>query len=116
MTATVEQLRLDLAPLVTPVYAPGMTLDERYAAWIVLNPHVLDLMERLAEPLIRNGHKVGAKAIAERIRWEAKTRTTGDVYRVNNSYVSRLARDLVARRPEWDAFIDRRALASERSP
>ena len=47
-TIAPEQLTLNLTPLVEPIYETGMTLDERYAAWIDANPHVLDAFEQVA--------------------------------------------------------------------
>ena len=114
MTAA-AQLSLDLSPLTEPDYSPELTLDERYALWIAANPHVIDAFEALAAQWLARRPRIGVKALAEVIRWRSGIETTGDVWRVNNSYVSRIARDLVKRRPEWDHRIERRALAKERA-
>ena len=108
------QPALDLPDLVTPDYEPELTLDERYALWIAANPHVLDALEVLASQW-PNGKRIGVKALAEVLRYRSGMETTGDPWRIRNSFVSRLARDLVARRPDLDERIERRALASERA-
>ena len=108
------QPALDLPDLVEPDYEPELTLDERYALWIAANPHVLDALEVLASQW-PNGKRIGVKALAEVLRYRSGMETTGSPWRIDNSYVSRLARDLVARRPDLDERIERRALASERT-
>jgi len=103
-----EQLALDLSPLASPEIEKGLSLAEKYRIWIAANPHVLDVFEALAEPRIRAGKRVGAKALAERVRWESALRTKGDPWRINNNHVAFIARDLIKRRPEWaDAFETR---------
>jgi hypothetical protein len=115
MTAP-AQLALDLSPLREPDYTPELTLDERYALWIDANPHVLDAFEHMAATWLARRPRVGVKALAEVIRWKSDFETTPDAtgWKINNSYVSRIARDLVRRHPEWDHRIERRALAKER--
>lgn len=114
-TIAPEQLTLNLAPLTEPDYETGMTLDERYAAWIDANPHVLDAFEQVAAEWLAVRPRVGVKALAEQLRWRSGLRTEADPWKVNNSYVSRVARDLLARRPEWVGRIETRTLASERA-
>jgi len=98
----------DLEPLVQPDYAPELTLAERYAAFIASNPGVLDAFEHTAAQWLDAGHaRVGMKAVAERIRWETGVRME-QAWKVNNSYVAFIARDLIARRPEWADRIETR--------
>lgn len=93
--------------LIAPDYEPELTLAERYQAFRAANPHVLDAFEALTEQWLNAGHKrVGMKAVAERCRWEAGVRSSETDWRINNSYVSFIARDLVARRPEWADAIE----------
>lgn len=110
---TTQQLTLDLAPLVTPDYAPELTLSERFELFHAANPHVADALETLAAQWLAAGHrKVGMKALVERLRWESGISTVGDAYRINNSHVAFYARLLLDRRPEWaDAIETRTALA-----
>lgn len=105
------QLALDLAPLVTPDYAPDLTIAERFAAFHEANPHVADLLEHYAAQWLAAGNKlVGVKALIERLRWEAGTQTTATDYRLNNSFTSHYARLLIERRPEWVDSIETRQL------
>ncbi len=97
----------DIAPLVAPDYEPELTLADRYAAFRDANPHVLDAFEAVAAQWLAGHQRVGMKAVAERIRWETGIRT-GDAWKVNNSFVAFIARDLLERRPEWRSRIETR--------
>ncbi len=100
----------DLAPLVTPEPDRTLTTQERYEAWIAANPWVLDVAERLAARYLAAGRKrIGAKQIWEVIRYEYGA-TTGDPFKANNNFTSRVARDLIARHPEWSDAIETRVL------
>ena len=113
MTAA-AQLALDLSPLTEPDYTPELTLDERFDLFHAANPHVADALEHLAEAWLSSQRSVGVKALYERLRWAA-IETHNDPYRLNNSYTSRYARLLLARRPEGQGRIEVRALAKERA-
>jgi len=105
---TDQQLTLDLAPLVEPTYEPDLSLAERYAVFIAANQNVLDVFEALTAQWLNAGHeRVGMKAIAERARWESGLRMS-DEWKINNSFVAFIARDLLARRPEWSDAISTR--------
>jgi hypothetical protein len=110
-----DQLAFDLTELVHPEYQPTMTLAERFALFHWHNPHVADALERLADQWLNRHRKVGIGALVERLRWESGITTSGEAYRINNSYRSRYARLLLDRRPEWVGRIETRALAEERS-
>lgn len=112
---TVEQLTLDLPALVEPDYTPSMSLTERFMAFHAANPHVLDALEALAAQWLARHPKVSVKALVERLRWESGISTTGDPYRLNNSWTAFYARLLVERRPQWADCIEfRLAHAVER--
>jgi len=107
---TDDQLSFDLADLITPQYAPEATIQERYSAWIAANPWVLDAMEHLIGAWLAAGHKrAGVKQAWEVLRWQYG-RTTGDTFKANNTWTSRVARDLLARHPEWSEYIETREL------
>lgn len=95
----------DLAPIVTPDYAPHLTLAEQFQAFHEQNPHVADALETLAAQWLARHDHVGMKALYERLRWETGIRTEGDVWRLNNNHTAFYARLLIERRPEWaEAF------------
>lgn len=88
-----------------------LTLDERAAAWIAANPEAVARFAQIALDLHRNGQRMGAKAIAEVIRWQYATDVNalpGDDYRVNNSYVAHLSRHVMATWPELAGYFETR--------
>lgn len=114
-TIAPEQLTLNLTPLVEPIYETGMTLEERFEAFHAANPHVADALESLAAQWLSRHRKVGVKSLGETLRWASGIQTEGDPYRINNSHLSRYARLLIERHPEWADAIETRSLASERA-
>lgn len=117
MTTTdtpVEQLGLFDAPIVQPPMIRGATLAERFEAFHRLNPHVFAAIERQALRLAAQGEKrIGVKAITEDLR-RGRIATTGDDWRINNSWPAFYARLLVKRHPGLEGVIEmRRAVADE---
>jgi hypothetical protein len=113
MTVIQDALAL---PIAEPTYTPAMTLEQRYEAWREVNGHVVDAAEATAAEWFAAGHqRLGIKAIFERLRWESGVREHGNVWKLDNAMTSRVARDLLDRRPEWHGRILTRALASERA-
>lgn len=103
------QLTLPLAKYVTPTYDKGLSHLERYRLWVNANPWVIDAFEQLAEDELANGaRKIGVKYLAEVLRWHHnRAMKTADFY-LNNNHTAFVARDLLARRPEWASHIDLR--------
>lgn len=90
-----------------------LTLDERFKAFVEQNPHVIDTLTRLArEARARGMTKVGVKMLWEIARWEAITSTTGDEWKLNNSFHSRAARLVMEREPDLAGFFETRELKS----
>jgi hypothetical protein len=85
------------------------SLSERYAAWRALNPSIYEHFKRFAVEALEAGQKIGAKAICERIRWEVRIRYRGD-FKVNNSFPSRMARELIKEDPRFGDFFETRKL------
>ena len=109
-----DQLTLDLAPLVTPDYAPDLTPSQRFAEFHSQNPHVADLLERLAADWFAAGNsKVGVKALTEQARWASGLATTSEPWRINNTHVAFYADLLIQRNPDWETRIDRRRRTAE---
>lgn len=90
------------------------TLDERFRLWVWANEPVVELFLRFAREAkqAHHGH-FGIKAIAERVRWEVFIyRKEADPYKINNDYVSRLARLLIERDPSLAGMFRFRKLRS----
>ena len=103
------QLALELSPLVTPDYEPDATIQERFLAFHEANPAVLSSLESLTRQFLASGRqRLAIGALFERLRWEHDLRTTGDPFRLNNSFRSRYVRLMVDRNPDWaDVFATR---------
>ena len=109
--AALQLLPFEMEPLVTPVYERGDSTDAKFEKWITANPHVLELFINLALAMQARGRtRIGAKAIVERLRWEYHYTTSGDEFRLNNLFTSRLVRRAITARPELAAMFELRAL------
>lgn len=106
-----DQLTLDLAELVEPVYEAHATIQERYEQWRDANEWILPTLARLLDDWsAHGGRRVGVKAATEWLRFfYARSIETSD-FRVNNSYTSRLARDLIEQYPHLASVIETREL------
>lgn len=108
MTTTPQ---LELFPLVEPDYSPEATIQERYEQWRDLNRWVLPaLAELLDDWSAHGGRRVGVKNAMEWLRYHHGRSTRGDSFKFNNSFSSRLARDLIDRYPHLAAAIETRTL------
>lgn len=107
------QLELDIEGLVAPTYEKDATIQERFEAFHAANPWVYRAFEQLTEDWLRTGHqRIGMKMLAEILRWEYGRQTKGDVFKLNNTLVSRYARLLIDRHPEWADVFETRELKS----
>ena len=105
------QLALDLSPLTEPDYSPEATIQERYEAWRDANPWIMPTLARLLDDWsAHGGRRVGVKAACEWLRFFYARQIESSDFRVNNSYTSRLARDLIARYPHLASVIETREL------
>lgn len=96
-----------------PEHRPGASLSERFVDFMAANPWVLDRLELLADEAVAQGaHRIGVKWLVEVMRWQHLVDTHGEPWRLNNSYTSRLARALIARRPDLADRIETRELRS----
>lgn len=106
-----EQLTLDLAQLVTPDLEPEATIQQRYEAWRDANPWILPALARLLDDWsAHGGRRVGVKAALEWMRFFYARQIKSSDFRVNNSYSSRVARDLIAAYPHLASVIETREL------
>jgi hypothetical protein len=94
-----------------------MTLRQRYAAWRKTpeSEEVFAQMHRMARQTAGRGVRFGVKAFAEIMRWECMLRgERTEKVKVNNSYVSLIARELGRLDPSLTPFFETRKLAHER--
>ena len=88
--------------------------EQKYREWAATHQDVIGLFLLFARERMALGRKFGMKALWERVRWEhpvSITRT--DAYRLNNSHVSYVARDLLAIEPRLKDFIQTRRVTGE---
>lgn len=105
------QLELSLAPFVVPAYEPEMSIQQRYELWRDANAWVIPALGALLDDWSRHGkRRVGVKAAAEWLRMEYAHRLRSQDFAVNNSYTSRIARDLIERFPQLADVIETREL------
>jgi len=105
------QLALDLSPLTEPDYSPHATIQERYEQWRDANPWILPTLARLLDDWsAHGGRRVGVKAATEWLRFFYARQIEASDFRCNNSYTSRLARDLIAAYPHLADVIETREL------
>ena len=87
------------------------SLDERFEAWITRNPQVLENFVRLAREAKDAGRdRIGAKMLAEVLRWRSYIDGDEGGYKLNNVFVSRLVRLAVDRNPDLDGLFETRKL------
>ena len=104
--------RADDGPLFSEPAWKGGSHDARFFRFVENNPHVLRRFVQLALELQATGvERYGAKAIWETLRYEA-LRTRGETIKLNNNYVSRLARLAMATEPRLKGFFETRELTS----
>ncbi len=78
-------------------------LTEKFNAskWLAENPDTYRLFKQFTLQAIESGvTRLGAKAVAERIRWESNLRKHGE-YKMNNNAVAEMARRFMADYPEY---------------
>ena len=86
--------------------SPGRTLREKFDRYHTDNPHVYDLLVRMARQAQQAGHKrYGMKSLFEVMRWKMTVETSGDSFKLNNNYTAFYARKVMAEYPELDGFF-----------
>jgi len=72
-----------------------------------------DLFEQFTfEALNAGRRRIGAKMIAERIRWETMLRKSGE-YKFNNNLTAEYARRFMAKYPQFDGIFETRERRAE---
>ncbi len=93
-------------------YSKPITLSERYEAFKADNPQILGLIEDMIEKMIREGKtRIAIAKVVEDLRADTDfvTKRGHSSFKFNNDFRSRYADAIVARHPEWDRIIERRA-------
>ena len=91
----------------------GDSIQSRFERFHDANPWVLTKLEEMTGELVARGRRrVGIAMLFEVIRWEHLRSTTGDPFRLNNSFRSRYVRLMIHRHPEWDGVFETRETRS----
>lgn len=99
--------------LTAPTMPAGATLAERFEAFHAENPHVYTALKRRALALKDRGVKhYGIAALFEVLRFSALV-TTGEEWKLNNSYRAFFARRLMADVPELEGFFETRTSVAD---
>ena len=91
----------------------GKTIQERFEAFRVLNPHVEEMLAREATRALEQGwSRIGIDFLYHRLRWVYATQTNRDPgdYRLNDHFTSRYARLLIREHPEFKDLFETRRL------
>lgn len=91
------------------------SLDARFAEWITRNPKMIFTFLSKCRELRRRGvRRYSIKAVAEVVRWHFTVESASEEFKVNNSYLSRLALHLEAADPALLGLFSHRALISKK--
>jgi hypothetical protein len=98
--------QLELVACVPPKRRP--TIEQRFASFHAVNPHVMAEMLRLARCHLDNGAtRIGAKQLWEELRLSIRVRKLGE-WRLDNSLVSLYSRALLEMEPRLVGVIETR--------
>lgn len=86
-------------------------IQAAYEKWKELNPQIWMLIRRYAYDALASCDHFGVKAVVERVRWEVKVEWKGR-FKINNSWPSRMARDLIAEDVRFGKLFELRRLRS----
>lgn len=88
--------------------------DTAFEAYHRANPQVFELFERFTYEKIAQGvTRLGAKAVAERIRWESPV-SGDDGFKLNNNYPAYYARLFMQKHPEHDGLFQTRTSKADK--
>lgn len=87
------------------------TIEERFNKFHEENPQVYKQLLSMSWQLKNAGHdKCGMKMLFEILRWRSMLKTTGEEYKLPNSYTSRYARLIMENETELEGFFETRTL------
>lgn len=100
------------AVIVQPGHKPD--LAERFQAFHASNPDVYRRLTVMARDLLARGRSgVGIGMLWETLRYEQAMTTSGQPYKLNNSYRSRYSRMIMEQEPDLRGFFTTRELDAE---
>lgn len=90
-------------------------LDRKFKAFCDRNPHVYDILVRLAREAKAAGkEKISIVLLVQVARWEIMFRTeSDDGFKINNSFTSRYARLIMQNEKDLEGFFELRKLAKD---
>ena len=102
---------LPLFDLLATAAEPQSEGWRRYREWRRTDAgrQVFALFERFALELAQGRRRFGFKAVAERVRWEIQSQWRSADFKVNNSYVALIAREIAALHPVVKELVEFRA-------
>lgn len=97
-----------LPPVVPVQYADEETIEQRFQRFHRRNPHVYDLLRKMALALYKNNQRMGMKGLFEVLRWNYMFTTSDPDFKLNNNYTSLYARLLMEQEPALRGFFETR--------
>ncbi len=98
-----------------PSKRTDLTIDQRFLDWCQANPGVLRVLRQMALERVAAGDtRIGVKALIEDLRRRpgGLSRVPGEMYQIDNSYTSRIAR-VLNDDPRLAGLIELRSLRGE---
>ena len=89
----------------------GKTIEQAFLDFHRLNPHVYEELVELTWELSRKGvQRVGIKMLFEVLRWKHLLHTSGDTFKLNNSFHSYYSRLIMLNEPGLNGIFETRRL------
>ena len=105
-TDILRHIEFDLEVLPIDNFVSGSTIDEQFANFHKMNPHVYEVIKMLALRTKRAGrNQYGIAGLFEVLRWTHTIETHGDDFKLNNNYRALYARLLMKNEPELNGFF-----------
>lgn len=100
---------------VQPISFKGGSIEERFNAFHLANPHIYEMLRDYALQAFRNGRrKLGMKALYERLRWDYTVLTDHEDFKLCNDYTAYYARLIMEKNPELKGVFVTRTLRSKK--
>jgi hypothetical protein len=93
---------------------PKLDLAARFAEYHADNPHVYRQVCRFCDEALSRGRtRLSINLIFERVRWYTRIETTGEEFKMNNSYRAFYARMWLSDHPGHDGFFELRSSVAD---